>query len=285
MSVLRFPPGAIDALDHRRRCFLWSGEDSVSGAQCLVAWERPCQPKEQGGLGIKDLTTQNTSLLLKLLHRLYHPGDSAWGAGCAPKLIWSLCKATSFWLDRWCTAGRFADLFPLLFTHVVDEEASVAAVVQNGLANQLVPRLTRAAREEVQDRIQCRSNLFRKGIVEDVACAICGGNEDCDHVVLSCPFATQVRRGLGAGTEGVSAKTIWTVVRPTTIASKHYDCFLLLVCWMLWKHRNGVVFNSESPSLARFWRSCRDEARLWGHRLPPQDREVAEAWCCVFSST
>nr|CAB3445429.1 unnamed protein product [Digitaria exilis] len=151
--------------------------------------------------------------------------------------------------------------------------------------NRAPPRVQFFAWLLVQDRIQCRSNLFRKGIVEDVACAICGGNEDCDHVVLSCPFATQVRRGLGAGTEGVSAKTIWTVVRPTTIASKHYDCFLLLVCWMLWKHRNGVVFNSESPSLARFWRSCRDEARLWGHRLPPQDREVAEAWCCVFSST
>jgi hypothetical protein len=43
-----------------------------------VVWEKACQPKEQGGLGIKDLAAQNKCLLLKLLHRLHHPGGSAW---------------------------------------------------------------------------------------------------------------------------------------------------------------------------------------------------------------
>lgn len=45
------------------------------GAQCLIAWERVCVPKEQGGLGVKDLRTFNQCLVLKLLHRLHHPGD------------------------------------------------------------------------------------------------------------------------------------------------------------------------------------------------------------------
>ena len=81
MSSLLLPQGTLDALDRRRRAFLWSGEDHVSGAQCLVSWEQVCQTKEQGGLGVKDLAMQNKCLLLKLLHRLHNPGDSAWVRG------------------------------------------------------------------------------------------------------------------------------------------------------------------------------------------------------------
>ncbi|CAO2043009.1 unnamed protein product [Urochloa humidicola] len=80
LSVMLFPQGALDALDRRRRCFLWSGEETVSGAQCLLAWERACLPRAQGGLGIKCIATQNKCLLPKLLHRLHNPGDSAWAA-------------------------------------------------------------------------------------------------------------------------------------------------------------------------------------------------------------
>lgn len=44
----------------------------------LTAWDQCCQPRTHGGLGLKDLATQNLCLLLKLLHRIHSPGDSAW---------------------------------------------------------------------------------------------------------------------------------------------------------------------------------------------------------------
>lgn len=43
MSVLPLPPGAIEALNRRRRCFLWSGEDTMSGAQCFTAKKILCR--------------------------------------------------------------------------------------------------------------------------------------------------------------------------------------------------------------------------------------------------
>jgi hypothetical protein len=51
-----------------------------SGAQSLVAWEKVCWTKENGGLGIKDLSLMNICLLLKLLHRLHTAVDSAWAS-------------------------------------------------------------------------------------------------------------------------------------------------------------------------------------------------------------
>jgi len=59
---------------------------TTSGAQCLVAWEKACLPKEQGGLGIKDLRSFNQCLLLKLLHRLHHPEESAWAKWMADQV-------------------------------------------------------------------------------------------------------------------------------------------------------------------------------------------------------
>jgi hypothetical protein len=45
-----------------------------------VAWENVCKTKEDGGLGVRRLDTQNACLLLKLLHRLHRPEESAWAA-------------------------------------------------------------------------------------------------------------------------------------------------------------------------------------------------------------
>lgn len=163
MSVLDLPAGTIDALDRRRRSFVWSGEDKVSGAQCLIAWELACQPKKQGGLGIRNIGLQNKCLLLKLLHRLFHPGDSAWAtwirnkidlgtlvgdvAGTHWKALADLLPvyraitssvvvdgaSTSFWHDKWLPDGRLKETFPLLYTHAVDREVSVRDVVTGSI--------------------------------------------------------------------------------------------------------------------------------------------------------
>ena len=80
MCALPIPPRTLAQVDQRRRAFLWTGEDTVSGASCLVAWEHVCADKEHGGLGIRDLSLQNTCLLLKLLHRLHQNTGSSWAS-------------------------------------------------------------------------------------------------------------------------------------------------------------------------------------------------------------
>jgi hypothetical protein len=39
---------------------MWAGDGNgtVSSAKCLVAWQKVCNTKELGGLGIKDIGTQ-----------------------------------------------------------------------------------------------------------------------------------------------------------------------------------------------------------------------------------
>jgi len=80
MSSLQLPPGMISKMDKTRRAFLWSGakDGKASPAACLVAWTAVCNPKDLGGIGVRDIGIQNISLLLKLMHRLHCPSSSAW---------------------------------------------------------------------------------------------------------------------------------------------------------------------------------------------------------------
>lgn len=192
MSAFLLPPGVLAALDRRRRRFLWSGDETVSGAQCLVAWETACQPKEQGGIGLKDLSLQNKSLQLKNLHRLHHPANSSWANWARARISavnlqgevegahWRAlqdllplyraltCSAvadgasTSFWFDRWLPEGRLCEMFPLLFSHPVHTELSVQQMLTDGLDMHLVLCLTRRAGEELHlltailNRVQLR---------------------------------------------------------------------------------------------------------------------------------
>jgi len=130
-------------------------------------------------MGIKDIAAENKCLLLKLLHRLHNPGDSAWArwvqervdlatmAGEVAGPHWrdlaelmplyravTTCAvgdgaSTCFWEDRWLNCGRLKEVFPLLHSHAVSTEVSVARVLRDGVREHLMLRLTAGAREEL----------------------------------------------------------------------------------------------------------------------------------------
>lgn len=183
MSSLQLPPGVISSMDKTRRAFLWSGDKSgkSSAASCLVAWTNVCNPKEQGGLGIRDTGIQNACLLLKLLHRLHCAESSAWSSWVQNKISlaslqgdihgehWNNLKqllplyqaitsvelgngqSTSFWNDVWLADDALADVYPALFSHCNLKSASVKDIMSAGLSNCLVPRLSAAAQFELQE--------------------------------------------------------------------------------------------------------------------------------------
>jgi len=93
-------------------------------------------------MGIKDIATENKCLLLKLLHRLHNPDDSAWARSVRERInlvtmageiagphwrdlaeLMPLYRAvttcavgngtsTCFWEDRWLNCGRLKEVFP-----------------------------------------------------------------------------------------------------------------------------------------------------------------------------
>ena len=164
----------------RSRSFFWTAEDTCTGAQCLVAWDRVCTPKSAGGLGVKNLEIQNGCLLLKFAYKFLHSADLPWKnwilhhspypmhqtshstflASIVKKHIHILrqisqCtigngRSTYFWLDRWLLPEPLATAFPAIFSHHLKQFDFVASVLQDGIENNLRNRLTSAASIELR---------------------------------------------------------------------------------------------------------------------------------------
>jgi hypothetical protein len=180
MSAGLLPAGVVEAIDKRRRAFLWTGEETCNGGQCKVAWEDVCVPKKFGGLGVISLPAQNSALLSNILTKI-HSGSSApwvswfrrmygWNgdrdlgdrhhldtpvwkdiiAGLPPfrsvsKVLLGDGSSTAFWFDLWHGDQTLHERFPNLFSHATRPNINVALVLSLGLRDSLGPRLTMAA--------------------------------------------------------------------------------------------------------------------------------------------
>jgi len=72
LSILPVPAGVLEHVYSLCKRFLWNSNMS------LVAWKDLCHPKEEGGLGLKDLKVWNSCLLLKTLWDIHQKNDTLW---------------------------------------------------------------------------------------------------------------------------------------------------------------------------------------------------------------
>jgi hypothetical protein len=77
LCALKLPEKILHQIDKYRKQCLWNGGDLSKKGGCLVAWKHACRSKE-GGLGIINLRTRNTALLLKFLHKFYNKANLSW---------------------------------------------------------------------------------------------------------------------------------------------------------------------------------------------------------------
>ena len=69
LSFFEIPRGVLKKIEYFRSRFFWH-YDSHKKRYRLIKWPIICQPKEQGGLGVVNLDTQNKCLLSKWWFKL-----------------------------------------------------------------------------------------------------------------------------------------------------------------------------------------------------------------------
>jgi hypothetical protein len=78
LACIKAPKWFYEEVDKRRHAYLWTGQKSTTGGKCKIAWDQVCRTTEEGDLNIKNLETQNISLLLKFIHKLHSGNSSSW---------------------------------------------------------------------------------------------------------------------------------------------------------------------------------------------------------------
>jgi len=77
MSFYKIPKLVVDTIKKIQRNFLWDwGKEGKKIA--WVAWEKVCESREAGGLGIKDIRTFNETLLEKWIWRMQSEEGGLW---------------------------------------------------------------------------------------------------------------------------------------------------------------------------------------------------------------
>ncbi|KAL0294830.1 UNVERIFIED_CONTAM: hypothetical protein Sangu_3209600 [Sesamum angustifolium] len=69
------PKGVIREVEKRMRHFLWKGNSTVGYPK--VAWSTVCRPKEEGGLGIRDILALNKALMCRHLWNVIKDNQSS----------------------------------------------------------------------------------------------------------------------------------------------------------------------------------------------------------------
>lgn len=217
MASLPLPKTVIAATERRMRAFIWTGNDHCHGCQCLMAWQLVLRPKNEGGLGIKSVETQNHCLLMKFIHSAETTPWKTWFLnelrgdlgdghsdstflGCivteefnhyraVTRVLLRDGKSCSFWFDDWHKKGPLFLAFPALFTHTTRAHVSVHNVLSGSRpALHLQPRLTRAAAAE-HDELDSLLAEVRLGSSTDTH-LVTGSTKGTARRLPTVPFTT-----------------------------------------------------------------------------------------------
>jgi hypothetical protein len=78
MSTFAIHNTVISQIDKFRKLCLWRGADINANQRPKAAWTTVCKSKEEGGLGVINLKTQNEALLLKHVSKFFNKEDIPW---------------------------------------------------------------------------------------------------------------------------------------------------------------------------------------------------------------
>lgn len=126
MSTFQLHSTVREQVDKYRKHCLWRGSNENNRINAKTSWPMATRAKEEGGLGVLDLKTQNEALLLKNFHKFFNKADIPW-----VKLIWekhynndklpSHVKKGSFW---WRDMLKLLDKFKGIALVLVKDGAS-----------------------------------------------------------------------------------------------------------------------------------------------------------------
>lgn len=112
------------------------------------------------------------------------------------------------------------------------------------------------------------------GLPHQDACPFCAQEkEPINHLLLECVFAretwTIICRALGKPDWAPGPQDClneWCIIRRANEhQAKDSRAIMILVMWVLWKHRNAIVFDGDTPSQRRVISTIEREARSWSN--------------------
>ncbi|XP_074297547.1 uncharacterized protein LOC141628284 [Silene latifolia] len=270
-SIFLIPNGILNKINNLCRNFLWKGSSEYKGAP-NVNWDQCCLPKEEGGLGIKDVKKWNKALLGKYVWWLANKKDHLWVRWVShvymKDIPWNAYVAPSDCSWPWKKISSIMSLFTQAYHNNLWLNSPLPYTVKAGYNwlripnprvewrflcwNTLnIPRCAFVFWEFLKQRLPTRDRLSRRGMSIDLACPICLNHaESHQHLFYDCPFAVLCHQRLQTALKvqfRMSDLTVWfSTARRVSKLQKRYigSCYTALVYW-IWRCRNDAWTNNK----------------------------------------
>ncbi|XP_069147459.1 uncharacterized protein [Solanum lycopersicum] len=266
-QLFLFPTKVIKLIDSMCRSYIWSGDGKVT-KKALIAWERVCRPKNEGGMGLINMQLWNRAAIAKLCWDLANKEDKLWIKWIHVYYIrglrdWQKREQASWMIRKIMQAKQIVDQ-----VHIKEGKGMVKQIYEHIRGEQPKPVwkcliFKNSARPKaiftlwilMHRKLATVDRLAKWGITHDSACVLCTNkDESLDHMFLQCHYAEEVweRVLTWAGFNNNIAKT-WTQFvqwciqhgKGKTTRAQLFRMVLAEVVYAVWNERNKRIFEDK----------------------------------------
>ncbi|XP_074267197.1 uncharacterized protein LOC141590507 [Silene latifolia] len=207
--IFILPKTVLRKIEAICREFLWHGKETRDSPS-LVAWEKICRPKKQGGLGFTNLILWNVAALTKYVWWIENKEDHLW-----VKWVYAVYIKDQRWFDyeptlnsswSWRKICQTKNLMKPFFTSSIFS-LNVNYTVRMGYSwllpaagnvtwypwsqnNWMIPKHRFIGWLMVQQRLLTQDRLIRMHILQSNICFLCGvAPEDHPHLFFLCKYS------------------------------------------------------------------------------------------------
>ncbi|KAL9227921.1 hypothetical protein vseg_003556 [Gypsophila vaccaria] len=262
-SLFILPKGVIARIESTCRNFLWDSSPDYRRAP-LVAWSTICQPKEEGGLGIRNQELSNLSMIGKLVNWVAEKRDSIWvdwvyanhikdqnwmayEPGSTTSWVWKKICATKQKLQQGFTDGQwtieasgYSPSGCYKWLTGIRPAVPWAKVVWN---DWVTPKHQFIGWLYAHRALQTNDKMLNYGAEVPDTCYLCGhASETLDHLFLRCVYSQQITRAIHSILQIHIPETNlfeWCMNEQNSITQQGIRAALTLgVCYHTWVQRN-----------------------------------------------
>jgi len=114
----------------------------------------------------------------------------------------------------------------------------------------------------IRDRLSTRNLLRRKNMyLEDYNYVLChnGPEETCFHLFFECPFSSDCWNSININWN-FNLEPLDMIIQARIDFNSHiFREIFITTCWVLWKARNGIIFDNQTATLLEWRASLKEE--------------------------
>ena len=97
--------------------------------------------------------------------------------------------------------------------------------------------------------------------LEDYSCVLChnGPEETCFHLFFECPFSSDCWNSINIH-RNFNLQPLDMIIQARIDFNSHiFREIFITSCWVLWKARNGIIFDNQTATLLEWRASLKEE--------------------------